>query len=112
MKRIFGEILNQIKADGENKRILWVKRQAAKMSNGMIDPVVRSVSATIGNQRDSSTDKLHSSYLSLITEKVFFIKDKYTGMTLVHYACEYGCSRFLKALCKALGTQSFVSMVC
>ena len=71
LKRVFRDILNQIKADGEHKRVKWVKRQAAKMSNGMIDPVVRSVSATIGNQLDQCTDKLHSGYLSVITEKVF-----------------------------------------
>ena len=82
------------------------------MSNGRIDPVVRSLSASIGNHLDEGSDKLHSRYLSAAKPQVFTFKDKYTGMTLMHYACEYGCSRFLKAVCKGRGPQAFIQMVC
>ena len=112
VKRTFQEILVQIKAQGEGRRIKRVKRHATKTSHGRIDPVVRSLSASIGNQNDEGTDKLRSPYLSLVKEKVFSYKDKYTGMTLMNYACEYGCSRFLKAVCKARGPQAFIQMVC
>ena len=96
-KRCFAEILSQIKADGESKRIQWVKREATRLSNGIIDPVIRSLSASLGNIKEVGRDKLHSSYLSLVKQKVLIFKDKYTGMSLVHYACEYGCLRFLRA---------------
>lgn len=112
IKITFAEILEQLKAYGESKRIKRVKKYAARTSKGMIEPVVRSMSASIGNVRDLGSEKLHSAYLYLVKDKVFAYKDKYTGMSLMHYACEYGCTRFLKAVCKARGPHSFVTMLC
>ena len=112
IKHTFQEILTQLKSYGEIRRIKKVKEYAAQVSNGKIDPVVRSMSASIGNHRDEGSDKLHSPYLSLVKDKVFAYRDKYTGMSLMHYACEYGCLRFIKAVCKARGPYALISMIC
>ena len=104
IKSCFSEILVQIKAYGESRKIQKVKNCAAKLSNGMLDPVSRSYKASLGNRFDDhGNDKLHSQFISLTRDKVLNYKDKYTGMTLMHYSCEYGCLRFLKAVFKARG---------
>lgn len=112
IKHSFQEILTQLKAYGESRRIKRVKRSAARVSNGRIEPQIRSISASIGNHLDEGSDRLHSPYLSLVKDKVLYHKDKYTGMSLMHYACEYGCLRFLKAICKARGPHTLIRMIC
>lgn len=73
---------------------------------------MRSTSASFGNRDDLGSEKLHSAYLSSVRDKVLTYRDKYTGMSLVHYACEYGCTRFLKSICKARGPSALLQMVC
>lgn len=82
------------------------------MSNGVVDPVLRSASASLGNRFEIGTEKLHSAYISLVKDRVLTYKQKYTGMILVHYACEYGCSRILRSLCKVRGPRILVQMLC
>ena len=50
IKQTYQQILAQLKAYGEDKRVRRVKDFALNISNGLVDPVVRSVSASIGNQ--------------------------------------------------------------
>lgn len=102
----------QLKAYGENKRVKRVRNFAKKISNGLVDPIVRSISASAGNHQELGSELLHSAYLLMVKDKVFAFKDKYTGMSLMHYACEYGCTRFLQSVCKARGPKFFLQMVC
>ena len=105
------EILDQIKTYSEAKRIQQVKACFDKVIQ-LNDLVVRSVNASLGNNLEVEKDKLRSSYLSTMKDNVLTWRNKYTGMHLVHYACEYPCLRLIKSLVKVKGVAFVMDQMC
>ena len=45
-------------------------------------------------------------------DSVLTWRNKYTGMCLVHYACEYPCQKFLKSLVRVKGAAFTIEQIC